>query len=217
MRRTCRDERFARVPDVPPGAQILDPPRGQDALSDAEAWFAPRFAHGYSTSPTTVSALATQAPRPDAAPATSTPRPGAASSRRVALLWDLDNVTAGLAGDLALARQMMSRCHGSTLLYAAGHEGTYRSHKGLAAAGIVLLSGGWGLHGADRRLLRIGQALATRGVTAFMVASNDRAFAHLPDWCSITVLTLTPEAVSRRLRDRAREVVTLTRPQAGIP
>lgn len=136
----------------------------------------------------------------------------------VALLWDLDNVTAGVANDAALADQIISRCCGSSLLYAAGHRATYRSHQPrLAAHDIVLLSGGLRPQGADRRLLQQGRVLARRGVRTFVVASNDRAFAGLPAWCAITVLTLTPESVSAQLRRRAIEVVTLDRPNSEDP
>ncbi|HEV7148643.1 MAG TPA: hypothetical protein VGN48_16750 [Pedococcus sp.] len=136
----------------------------------------------------------------------------------VALLWDLDNVTAGVAKDAALADQIVSRCYGSSLLYAAGHRATYRSHQPrLAAHDIVLLSGGHRPQGADRRLLQQGSVLARRGVRTFIVASNDRAFAALPAWCAVIVLTLTPNSVSAQLQRRAMEVVTLDHPGSEEP
>lgn len=132
---------------------------------------------------------------------------------KVALLWDLDNVTAGVHRDAALAQTIIAEALGSRYLYAAGHRATYRSHQPfLRATGIVLLDGGLGPHGADRRLLDRAGTLTRHGVTHFVVASNDRAFARLPPHCDVTVLTLTPGLVSERLRARARRIVVLTLP-----
>lgn len=132
------------------------------------------------------------------------------------LLWDLDNVTTGVVHDSELADEIVALCHPSRLLFAAGHAGTYESHRRmLTAKGLKVFSGGWGRDGADRLLLRHGNTMASRGVTTLFVASNDGVFARLPTTCHIRVLTLTPNLVSQRLRDRAVDVVTLPDPRGA--
>ncbi|WP_140740177.1 hypothetical protein [Pedococcus bigeumensis] len=125
----------------------------------------------------------------------------------------MDNVTAGVDADHALGKQIIEHCGGSNLLYAAGHRGTYRQHRlMLAAIGITVISGGLRSQGADRQLLHYGHILARRGVSILVVASNDGAFARLPVETGVTVLTLTPGLVSKRLRTRADAVVALHHP-----
>lgn len=102
-------------------------------------------------------------------------------SPRIALLCDLDNVTAGVNADAALADQITERCDGTNLLCTAGHRDTYRQHRErLAAIGITVISGGQRPQGADQEPLHYGHIVARRGVSTFVVASNDGTFARVP-------------------------------------
>ncbi|CAN7245880.1 hypothetical protein [Knoellia sp. LjRoot47] len=133
-----------------------------------------------------------------------------------ALLWDLDNVTVGREGNLRLARTILEICAATDHLYAAGHRRTWLQHRGLlGACGITVLSGGIRSQGADHQLLERAHGLAAEGVSRFFLASNDGDFVRLPAACTITVLTLTPDNVARRLSGRAISVITLPKTRDG--
>ncbi|KGN41680.1 hypothetical protein [Knoellia aerolata] len=148
----------------------------------------------------------------DVAPA---PRASPRQAADHALLWDLDNVTLGREGNERLARTILQICAATDHLYAACHRRTWLQHRGLLGPfGITVLSGGTRRQGADHLLLERANGLAAAGVSRFFLASNDGDFARLPAACTITVLTLAPDSVARRLFGRATSVITL--PKTGI-
>lgn len=134
-----------------------------------------------------------------------------------ALLWDLDNVTPGHRFMVALAQTLAAAAPPGCPVFAAGHKSVCRAVRAdLIAAGVTVLDGTRDRNGADRALVHLAHTLAQRhGTRHFIVASNDRAFAHLPKAVTITVLTLHPHLVSDLLRARAIEVVALPHPRAG--
>lgn len=140
-------------------------------------------------------------------------------NRNAALLWDLDNVTPGHRHMVTLAHMLTAAAPPGCPVFAAGHKTVCRAVRDdLTAAGVTVLSGASRRNGADRALVHLARTLTRhRGIGHFFVASNDRAFAHLPDATALTVLTLHPNLVSARLRARAVEVVALPHPRIGHP
>ncbi|MFQ1000487.1 hypothetical protein [Modestobacter sp. SSW1-42] len=134
----------------------------------------------------------------------------------MALLWDLDNVTAGRAHIQSLAKALSSFVQPGAPRIAAARRSTYRlTREPLASAGIRLLSGGRQRDGADRILIQQAQALNAMGVRTFYVASNDHRFQRIADFAALHVLTLDGTPTSQRLHQRARTVTALTRDDDG--
>lgn len=138
-------------------------------------------------------------------------------SQNAALLWDLDNVTPGHRHMVALAQTLAAVAPAGCPVFAAGHKSVCRAVRDdLTAVGVTVLDGARDRNGADRALVNLARSLTRqRGTRHFLVASNDRAFAHLPDATALTVLTLHPELVSARLRACAIEVVALPHPRTA--
>lgn len=136
--------------------------------------------------------------------------------RDAALLWDLDNVTPGNRYLTALARTLINVAGPGCAVYAAGHAGVCRAvRRDLTPLGITVLPGTRVPNGADQALLHLASKLfRSQGIRAFLVASNDQAFARLPLHTEVIVLTLHPDLVSARLRARAQAVIGLTHPVA---
>jgi hypothetical protein len=144
------------------------------------------------------------------APPARKPGPG------MALLWDLDNVTAGLAHIQSLAQALSSVVQPGAPRIAAARRATYRlTREPLASLGIRLLSGGQQRDGADQVLIQQARALSAMGVRAFYVASNDHRFHRIADFAALHVLTLDASETSTRLHQRARTLTVLTRDDDG--
>lgn len=131
---------------------------------------------------------------------------------RVALLWDLDNVTTRQRGLTSLAQTLSSLVPSDAPRLAAAHRTLARQCQPLlAGCNIRLVSAGRRSNGADRLLLVRAQSLQSSGTTCLLVASNDGLFALLPANVEVHVLTLHPARVSNRLKERAQSVSTLSR------
>ena len=134
----------------------------------------------------------------------------------MALLWDLDNVTAGQAHIQSLAKALSSSVQPNAPRIAAARRATYRlTSEPLASLGIRLLSGGRQRDGADRVLIQQARALSATGVRAFYVASNDHSFHRIADFAALHVLTLDASETSTRLHQRARTVTVLAQDDDG--
>lgn len=133
-----------------------------------------------------------------------------------ALLWDLDNVSVRVPDLAALAAALTHLVDRKAPRVAAANWRAFRlSRAALAAQGVRLLSAGRHPGGADAVLLRQARKLRRLGVTRFVVASNDHAFARLADTGELHVVTLTGDYVSRRLRGAATSVTVLGRDGDG--
>lgn len=129
----------------------------------------------------------------------------------MALLWDLDNVTAPRERLASLAQVLRELVEPGAPCFAAAHRRAFRSCRAmLTDFGVHALSGGCRRNGADRVLLAYAMMLREKGVDRFVVASNDHRFARIAAFADLHVLTLTDDYLSVRLRAAAQTVTVIT-------
>lgn len=134
-----------------------------------------------------------------------------------ALLWDLDNVVAPGADLPGLAAALAALVPNGAPRLAAARWRAYKNHRVLLREhGYRVLFGGHLPDGADEILLRHARRLRrNRGISHFVVASNDHVFAAIAKRSVLDVVTLDPARLSARLRSRAASVIVLTRTATG--
>lgn len=136
--------------------------------------------------------------------------PPQADRPKIALLWDLDNVSVPLADLGSLAEALSGLMEPGAPKVASANWRAFRLYgETLRAHGIRVLCGGRDPSGADGVLLWQARRLRKRGVERFFVASNDHAFARIARSAELHVLTLTDGYVSGRLRNAATSVRVL--------
>jgi hypothetical protein len=141
-------------------------------------------------------------------PSNAPPPVGAAT----ALLWDLDNVSVPLADLDSFAQTVTGLVEPGAARVAAANWRAFRLYGDtLRAHGVRVVCGGRDPDGADGVLLRQARRLRRKGgISRFIVASNDHAFARIAASAELHVVTLTSDYVSGRLRAAARSVTVLT-------
>lgn len=134
-----------------------------------------------------------------------------------ALLWDFDNVVVPGVDLSGLAAALSALVPAGAPRLAAAHWRAYKTHKALLREhGYRVLFGGHLPDGADEILLRHARRLRrNRGISHFVVASNDHVFAAIAKRSVLDVVTLDPTRLSERLRARAASVIVLTRTATG--
>lgn len=132
---------------------------------------------------------------------------------QVALLWDLDNVCPRVPDLATFAQTLIETSGPAVALHAAGRRHLFRTARPvLEPLGFTVHSGGHRRNGADHMLLDRDRLLHRRGVTHYLVAIHDHAFADIPPTAHVTVLASDAHMVSERLRHRADVVTAIALP-----
>lgn len=130
---------------------------------------------------------------------------------RRAMLIDLDGLGVPInriEGELGRLVNHVGPCRA---VFAAAHPSlAYRARRACLVAGIELLHTKAHPQSADRALMDVGMRMRREGVTEFVVASRDGAFAALPGRVRVVVIGEDPP-VSERLRSRAASLDVLPR------
>lgn len=127
------------------------------------------------------------------------------------VLWDLDSVDPGAHAVVPVALALAGIAGRDSYQLASGHPCLVRAREAvLLRLGWVLLPARARRNGADAQLLHAAWWVRRHaGLSRFIVASCDHAFAPLAARTETTVAALRPGLVSHRLAASAQSVVPL--------